>query len=176
VNDYGLPERANITAISDALAMGRGHARKILDAAKIRHDKDGKYDSARAIEALTAFSDADKALGLALAGANPEKQTDHLAQLASAKAQAEMARARKLEIEVAQKEGRLVSREAVETATAEFATYARNSLLGLPAKIAHRFVGVRSAEDAERILDEAIRDELSNLSDVDNYVLGEMIE
>lgn len=176
MNDYGLPQRVNITALSDALAMGRGHAKKIFDAAKIRHDKDGKYDSARAIEALTAFSDADKALGLALAGANPEKKNDHLAQLASAKAQAEIARARKLEIEVAQKEGRLVSREAAQNAANEFATYTRNSLLGLPAKIAHRFVGVRSAEDAERILDEAIRDELTALSDVDSYVLGEMIE
>jgi phage terminase Nu1 subunit (DNA packaging protein) len=173
VTDYGLPERANITAISDALAMGRGHAKKILDAAKIRHDKDGKYDSARAIEALTAFSDADKALGLALAGANREKQKDHLAQLASAKAQAEMARARKLEIEVAQKEGRLVSREAVQNELTSFATFIRNGFLGLPAKIAHRFVGVRSAEDAERILDELIREELAALSDIDLFALDD---
>ncbi|MGJ0396291.1 MAG: hypothetical protein ACR65U_08710 [Methylocystis sp.] len=100
----------------------------------------------------------------------------HLAALASARAASEQARARKLLIEVETKTGKLVSREAAQNAANEFATYTRNSLLGLPAKIAHRFVGVRSAEDAERILDEAIRDELTALSDVDSYVLGEMIE
>lgn len=175
-----LGERANITAISDYASMSRGRVAELLKVSKIRADKNRLYPVADAITALAAFSDAGISIGKQIGADAPPSEVGernmHLAALASARAASEQARARKLLIEVETKTGKLVSREAAQNAANEFATYTRNSLLGLPAKIAHRFVGVRSAEDAERILDEAIRDELTALSDVDSYVLGEMIE
>jgi hypothetical protein len=175
-----LGERANITAISDYASMSRGRVAELLKVSKIRPDKNRLYPVADAITALVAFSDAGisigKQIGADALSSDVGDRNAHLAALASARAASEQARARKLLLECESKERRLVEREAVTKAALEFATHVRNSLLGLSAKAAHRFVGVRTAEDAERILEELIREELTALSDVDAYVLGEIAE
>ncbi|MGJ0534276.1 hypothetical protein [Methylocystis sp.] len=97
----------------------------------------------------------------------------HLAALASARAASEQARARKLLLECETKERRLVEREAVTKAALEFAMHIRNGLLGFPARVAHKLVGAADAEAIERVLDDAIREELAALSDIDLFALND---
>ncbi|ULO24249.1 hypothetical protein [Methylocystis sp. SB2] len=124
------------------------------------------------MRALLAFSDAGRSTGHAMNGyGNVATRNDHMQALAAARATAESARARKIELEVASKEGRLVSRDVVNKTAVEFATHIRNGLLGFPARIAHKLVGAADAEAIERVLDDAIREELAALSDIDLYAL-----
>ena len=67
---------------------------------------------------------------------------------------------------------KLIARADVEQAALSFATILRNSLMGLPAKVCTRLVG-RDADEIERILDEVMRDALSHVADLDNYVFDE---
>ena len=170
--DHDLPNEAGITALADVAGLARDRAKQVLDTAGIRRDKYKKYNTDRALTALLAFKDASRSTGHALNGlGNPDAPQDHLQALAAARATAEEARARKLTLEVAAKEGKLIARADVETAAVNFATILRNSLMGLPAKICTRLVG-RDADEIERILDDAIRDALSHASDYDNFILG----
>ncbi|PWB89866.1 hypothetical protein C5688_13585 [Methylocystis sp. MitZ-2018] len=174
MHDYDLPSAAGITELAEAAGLSRDRAKQVLDTAKIKRDKYRKYPTELAMQALLAFSDAGKATGHALNGyGNPDTRNDHMQALAAARATAESARARKIELEVASKEGRLVSREAVNKTAVEFATHVRNGLLGFPARIAHKLVGSQSADEIEGIIDVAIREELAALSDIDHYALGE---
>jgi phage terminase Nu1 subunit (DNA packaging protein) len=174
MHNYTLPPEAGITELAEAAGLSRDRAKQVLDTAKIKRDKYRKYPTELAMQALLAFSDAGKSTGHALNGyGNPDTRNDHMQALAAARATAESARARKIELEVASKEGRLVSREAVNQAAVEFSTHIRNGLLGFPARIAHKLVGAADAEAIERVLDEAIREELAALSDIDLYALSD---
>jgi hypothetical protein len=170
--EYDLPPRAGVTALAEAAGLSRSRAKQILDTAAIKRDKYREYPTSAAMAALLAFSDASRSTGHALNGdGNPDTRNDHMQALAAARATAETARARKVELEVAQKEGRLISRAAVLSAATDFATHLRNGLLGLGPRIATKCVG-RDAEEIAAIIDGAIRDALSDLSDADAYLLG----
>ncbi len=174
MHTYDLPPEAGITELAEAAGLSRDRAKQVLDTAKIKRDKYRKYPTEIAMQVLLAFSDAGKATGHALNGyGNPDTRNDHMQALAAARATAESARARKIELEVANKEGRLVSRDAVNKTAVEFATHVRNGLLGFPARIAHTLVGVADAEAIERVLDDAIRVELATLTDIDLFALSD---
>jgi hypothetical protein len=172
-----LGERANITAISDYASMSRGRVAELLKVSKIRADKNRLYPVADAITAVVAFSNAGISIGKQIGADAPSsdvgERNTHLAALASARAASELARARKLELAVAKEECRLVSREAVSQTAIEFAMHIRNGLLGFPARVAHKLVGAADAEAIERVLDDAIREELAALSDIDLFALSD---
>ena len=170
--EQDLEAEAGITELAEVAGLSRPRAKQILDVAQIKRDKYRKYPTQRALEALYAFKDASRSSGHALAGlGNPDAPRDHMQALAAARATAENARARKLELEVGVKEGKLIARADIETAALNFVTILRNSLLGLPSRMCTQLVG-RDADAIERILDDAIRDALSHASDSDNYLLG----
>jgi phage terminase Nu1 subunit (DNA packaging protein) len=171
--EHDLAAEAGITELAEVAGLSRPRAKQILNVAQIKRDKYRKYPTQRALEALFAFKDASRSSGHALAGLGniDAPQTDHMQSLAAARATAENARARKLELEVGVKEGKLIARADVETAALNFATILRNSLLGLPSRLCTTLVG-RDADAIEIILADALRDALSNASDLDNYIFG----
>ena len=172
--EHDLGPEANITELAELAGLSRNRAKQILDTAKVKRDKYRKYPTKLALECLLAFKDSSRSSGHALSnmGNIDAHQNDHMMALAAARATAENARARKLELEVAAKEGRLIDRKDVETAALNFATILRNSLMGLPSRLCTTLAG-RSADEIETILDDAMRDALANVADLDNYLFDD---
>ena len=172
--EHDLPNEAGITELADLAGLSRNRAKQILDMAKVKRDKYKKYPTKLALDALYAFKDASRSSGHSLAGmGNPDApQNDHMMALAAARATAETARARKLTLEVETREGNLIARKDVEAAALNFATILRNSLMGLPSRICAQLAG-RSADEIETILDDAMRDALANVADLDNYLFDD---
>ncbi len=168
-----MSERLNITTLAEMANLSRDRARDVLKMAGIKRDTYRLYDAEQAMKALTAFTDSNMASGNHLAGRGSDYSGSGIEALAAARASAEIARARKVELEVAQKEGRLVTKQAVIEAATDFATLMRNGLLGLGSRISTRCVG-RSADEISTIIEDAIADALADLSDVDNYLLKEV--
>jgi hypothetical protein len=171
--DHDLGPRSNITQLAHVLNMNRAEAKRILEIAKIKRDARAReYPTEIALAALVAFTDSSKASGQQLNGMGSGYENSNLNALADARASAEKARARKVILEVEQKEGRLVSKQAVVTAATDFATHLRNGLLGLGARICTKCVG-RDADEISDIIETAIADALADLSDADSYLLTE---
>jgi hypothetical protein len=170
---HDLGPRANITQLAHVLNMNRAEAKRILEIAKIKRDARAReYPTAIALAALVAFTDSSKSSGAQLNGMGSGYENSNLNALADARASAEKARARKVELEVSQKEGKLVSKQAVVTAATDFATLLRNGLLGLGSRIATRCAG-RTQDEIANIIEDALRDALEELSDLDAYLLSE---
>ena len=106
----------------------------------------------KAIETINALKDPAMSAGNRLAGRAEGASSDAIVTLANAKALAESARARKLQLEVSQKEGRLVSREEVESNARNFATFIRSAFLGLGPSIAPKLIG-KDADQISHIVD-----------------------
>lgn len=169
-------ERLNISTLAEMTNLSRQRAKQVLQTCGIRRDSYRLYDADKALTALRAFTDTSKASGHRLSGegSTAAPPNDQMAALANARAAAEQARARKVELEVAQKEGRLISREAVTETAVAFASHLRNGLLGMGARVATKCVG-RDADAISAIIEDAMRDALADLSDLDAYIMREVL-
>lgn len=166
------PRRANITAIAEACHISRARALQMLKAANLRKDRSGTYLFAKACEVINSLKDPSLAAGNRTMGRGDGAASGAVATLANAKALAEQFRAKKLELAIAKEEGRLVSREEVETNARNFATFIRSAFLGLGPSIAPSLIG-KSADEIARLIDADVRNILERLANVDFTLVDE---
>lgn len=93
--------------------------------------------------------------------------TDDVNRYAKAKTSTEELRSRKLELEIAEKEGTLLDAEETRKTIAKLVNETKESLLNVPAKIGPELLGCTDLVDLEVRLTKAINDALSNLSRLD---------
>ena len=160
------PRRARITDIAAATNINRQRAAQILKAAGMRKDTGGTFLREKAIETINAIKDPALVVGNRAAGRASGASSDAVATLAASKALAEQFRAKKLELEIQQREGKLVPREEVETNARNFATFIRSAFLGMGPSIAPRLVG-KSADEISNLIDADVRTILERLANVD---------
>ena len=169
------PRRASITAIADATHTGRGRAAEILKAAGMRRDRAGTYLFDKACETITALLDPARSVGH-VAGGDDSALSDgvagNVAALSGAKAQYEVARTRRLQIEIAKLEGRLVERDAVTALARDLAVHVRSGLSGVGARTAADLAATNEPAKAQAIVDQAIHDALTRLSAIDSISRG----
>lgn len=174
--------KIGITALAERFGIDAQTARRRLTAAGVTRDMHRWYSEVKAVAALTAACDVATTVGARLTGAGSlDDVTNHgsspvgrLDALADAKAAAERARARKIELEVQAREGALVPRTAVTDALVDVVTSLRNSLLALGDKIAPSLAGLAPDDIADTIR-EAMRDELAAFADIDRFIETEVL-
>lgn len=102
----------------------------------------------------------------------PEHGEDRFGRYREAKTSTEQMRARKLELEVAEKEGRLLDVEDVRKAITRLVGEARSSLGNIPAKISPMAVSITDIVEMETLIQKEINDALTGLSKLEHQ-LGE---
>jgi hypothetical protein len=142
--------------------------RAALKAANIEADT-GKFDEVSALAALAAQVDPARTAGHAAAGLG-DVSSKPISAYADARANSERMRARKLELEILSRSGELVDREQVKQIGTSLITSARIALLAVPSKVAPKLLDIKNALDAQRIVDQAIRDALGDLADELKFV------
>ena len=164
------PERAGITELAEAANIARDRAARILREAGIVRDKLRRYPREKSLAALQAAVDPSRAAGHHLTGLGSDASNINLNELATARTDAERARARKLQLDVQEREGSLISKAAAIEGATDFTTYLRNGLLSIGDKVATKCVA-KSADAIAAIVNEAIRDALAVLSDEGNFII-----
>jgi hypothetical protein len=131
-------------------------------------EQDAQADFAKAVEIVKAVADTDRIIGHAVNGRGEGggKQTSAYAQ---AKAQAELHRARKLELLNAKLEGSLVDRENVTVTGARIIAEVRTALLSLGPRIAPKVADKSDTREIARIVETEVRDVLGNLADEERF-------
>ncbi|MDR3421966.1 MAG: hypothetical protein P4L80_12110 [Xanthobacteraceae bacterium] len=173
------PKRANISAIAEATHTSRKRAAAILKAADRRRDARGTYLFKEACETITALIDPSRSVGHQAGGdasALSDGVAGNISALSGAKAAHEVARTRRLQIETAKLEGRLVDREAVTALARDLAVHVRSGLSGVGARTAADLAATNDPAKAQAIVDEAIHAALARLSSLDTYILGDSTE
>lgn len=156
--------RGTIRKIADETGLDQATVRRALAACDITERQAGA-DFARAVETVKAWADSDRVLGHAASGRGEGGDSSRTSALAEAKAQAERFRARKLELQNAQLEGSLISREAVTATGARIFAEARTALLSLGHRLASKVAGKTDTREIARIVESEVRDVLSVLAD-----------
>lgn len=163
--------RASITELAAEFRIPRSAALAHLKDAGIPRAPDKSFPYDEAAEAISLRIDKATAIGNRLAGRGGGIGDDEaLRQLAKAKADTAIAQAAKIQIDVETKRGNLLPKADVLAATDAFAKHLRNGLMGVGSKVGARVVG-KSADDAARIVNTAIREALTDLSDIDAFIL-----
>jgi hypothetical protein len=174
-----MPRRANITTIADETHTSRQRAAAILKAAGMRKGPDDKFVFDKAVATILALIDPARSVGH-VAGGDDTALSDGVAgnvsALSAAKAAYEAARTRKMEISVAQIEGRLVDRDAAIALARDLAVHVRSGLSGVGARTAADLAATNDPAKAQSIVDQAIHDALTRLSSLDTYILGDSTE
>jgi hypothetical protein len=168
------PGRACITALAEQSNISRDKAKAILDQAGFKRDMYREYSEADALEVLQAAVDQSRAVGNHLAGRGSDASAINLNSVAAARARAEQARADKIELELDERRKNLISKSAVIDAASAFALHVRNGLLAVGDKAAAQCVG-KSADQIAATINGFINEALSDLSDVDAYIMREVI-
>jgi hypothetical protein len=143
--------------------------RAALKAAEVKADATGKFLEAAALAALAEQVDPARTAGHAAAGQG-DVTGKPISAYADARANSERMRARKLELEILSRSGELVDREQVKQIGISIITSARIALLAVPSKVAPKLLDIKHALDAQRIVEEAIRDALGDLADELKFV------
>lgn len=157
-----MAERGTIQKLADETGVNQATVRRALIAAGL-NDKTATFDQALPI--VRAVADADRILGHAASGRGAGGDAGNINPYAAAKAQAEAARARKLEIQNDRAEGKLIDRDTVtETGTHIIAT-ARTALLSLGYRLAEKVVGKTDLAVIAGIVEAEVRAVLGELSD-----------
>lgn len=158
------------------MGQPRGVIRRLADETGLDHktvrramaetgwaEADCEADFDGAAEMIRSVSDTDRVIGHA-AGGRGEGGTSG-DTYAAAKAQAELHRARKLELQNAKLEGSLVDRQAVTDTGARIFADVRTALLSLGPRIAPKVLDRSDAREVARIVVAEVRDVLSTLAD-----------
>jgi hypothetical protein len=162
------------------MGRSRGVIRRIVDEAGRDHatvhraltssgmtEQDAQADFAKAVEIVKAVADTDRIIGHAVNGRGEGgNQTSAYAQ---AKAQAELHRARKLELLNAKLEGQLVDRAAITETGVRLIAEVRTALLSLGPRIAPKVADKSDTREIARIVETEVRDVLGNLSDEERF-------
>lgn len=152
----------------------RGLNRKIADAESV--------DPKTVRNALTAAGRDPKSVTfeegaeIVRAVADPARVNGHAATrvssnpaLTDVRRRHEDLKARQLELEIAQQEGRLIDREAVTATGAHIIATARTALLSLGHRVATKIAGKTDVKEIARIVEAEVRDVLGVLGDPDKF-------
>lgn len=99
--------------------------------------------------------------------------SDDVNRYAKAKTSTEELRSRKLELEIAEKEGTLLDAEETRKTIAKLVTETKEAILNVPAKVGPELLGCTDLVDLEVRLTKALNDALSNLSRLDKATNGQ---
>lgn len=153
-----------IREIADEAGLNQATVRRALITAGLS-EQQCEADFKSAVETVAALADADRVLGHATNGRGAGGHSNVTDALAEAKAHAERLRARKLEIENAKAEGRLVDRDAVTVTGARIIADVRTALLSLGHRVAAKVAGKTDTREIARIVETEVRDVLGALAD-----------
>jgi hypothetical protein len=155
-----------IRRIADELAVDQASVRRALAAANLS-EQDALANFDHVVETVRAVVDTDRVIGHAANGRGEGgNQTSPYAQ---ARAQAELHRARKLELLNAKLEGQLVDRAAVTETGARIIAEVRTALLSLGPRIAPKVADKSDTREIARIVETEVRDVLGNLADEERF-------
>jgi hypothetical protein len=161
-------KRGTIQKIADATGVNQATVRRSLRAAGLIAGRGG-YDFAEAVNAVNAISDTARVVGHAANGRGEGGSTAAATALGEAKVRRETLQARKLEIENAKAEGRLIDRDAVTATGIHIITTTRTALLTLGNRVAEKVAGKTDVREIARIVDAEVRDVLGALADESKF-------
>jgi len=159
----------------------RGMIRKIADACDVDHQtvRSALKAAARDPESITLEEGEE----IVRAIADPARVNGHKAtrvtsnpDLRDARTRHEDLKARKLELETGQLEGRLIDREAVTATGLHIITTARTALLSLGHRIAEKVANKSDIKEIARIVENEVRDVLGALADEKTFFAALEIE
>ncbi|MDX2277920.1 MAG: hypothetical protein NW206_20920 [Hyphomonadaceae bacterium] len=123
---------------------------------------------AQALEIVRALADTARVVGHAANGRG-EGGGAEVSAFADAKARREIQQVRKLEIQNAKAEGRLIDREAVTATGMHIIATARTALLSLGYRIAEKVADKTDVNEITRIVENEVRDVLGVLADEEAF-------
>ncbi len=97
-----------------------------------------------------------------------KKQGGDDVDIAEANRRKAIAQATLLEMEIAEKEGKLISIEEIRKENEYILTSFRNRTLGVPSRIAPALIGIESVAEIKSILDDAMYELLTELSQLED--------
>jgi len=154
-----------IRRIAEEAGLDPATVRRSLGTAGVT-EAQAAADLAKAVETVKAVTDTDRVIGHAASGRG-EGGSD--SPYAAAKAQAEIHRARKLELQNAQLEGRLIERASVEETTTQLLGDLRVALLAIGVRLAPLVTGMTDQKSVARLIEEEIRNTLTAFADPDAF-------
>lgn len=156
------PPKRVTRRIADKLALDPKTVRRALDAADMT-EAECEIDFEEALRIVRNWADTDRVIGHA---ANDRGDGGNRTNSAysDAKAQSELHRARKLELQNAKLEGSLVDRQAATDTGVQVLAEVRTAFLSLSIRIASKLIG-KSEREITAVIDAEVRDILSGLAD-----------
>jgi hypothetical protein len=154
-----------IRKLADKAELDPATARRALAAVNMTEEQ-AEADFAKAVETIAAVADRDRVLGHAASGRG-EGGSD--SPYAAAKAESEGHRARKLELQNAQLEGRLIERASVEDTSRQILGDLRVALIATGVRLAPRVAGETDQKGIARIIEDEIRNTLTAFADPDAF-------
>jgi hypothetical protein len=162
-----MTKRGTIQQIADQTGVNQKTVRRALEAAGL----DAKAVTfEQALPVVRAIADADRVLGHAAAGRGDGGETGGVSPYAQAKAQAELERARKLQIQNARAEGKLIDREAVTETGVRIIVTARTALLSLGYRLAEKVAGKTDISEITGIIESEVRTVLGEIADEQQFI------
>jgi len=154
-----------IRKLADEAELDPATVRRALAAANVTEGQ-AEADFPKAIEIVNAMADSDRVLGHA---ANGRGEGGTESPYSTARAQSETHRARKLELQNAQLEGRLIERAFVEDTTTQILGDLRVALIAVGVRLAPRVAGENDQKSIARIIEDEIRNTLTAFADPDKF-------
>jgi hypothetical protein len=127
----------------------------------------GLFDHQAALAAIRSEVDPARVAGHAASGLGDQPHGSAITTLADSRAYGERMRARKIEIEVLQAEGKLVDRDEVIATGRDFIVRVKSALLNLGTRAAPHVVNNSDIADIARKINEQVRSILGELSSED---------
>jgi|GEM_PF-2800936 len=155
--------RGTFRKIADETGLDQATVRRALEAAGMSEAQAGA-EFINAVEIARDWADTDKVIGHSASGRG-EGGNRTSSAYADAKAQSELHRARKLELQNAKLEGSLVDREAVTETGIRVLSEVRTAILSLGNRVAPNLVGKSDVREIARIIEAEARDVLTSLAD-----------
>lgn len=132
----------------------------------IKLEKDGVFN--RNGEKLYTLPDAvSEYISYKVKSELRKKQGDDI-DIGEANRRKAIAQATLLEIEVAEKEGKLISLAEIRKEVEYIATSFKNKTLGVPSKIAPALIGIETIAEIKSILDDAMYELLTEISNIED--------
>ncbi|MGY4325701.1 hypothetical protein ACVWWG_000115 [Bradyrhizobium sp. LB7.2] len=154
--------RGTIRRIADAAGLDQATVRRAVETAGL-DPKTVSFEEG--LNLARSIADAARVIGHAANGRGEGGYSAVTDALAEARAHAERLRARKIELQNAQLEGSLISREAVTATGQRILAEARTALLSLGHRLAPKVAGKTDAREIARIVETEVRDVLGALAD-----------
>ncbi|MGY4289168.1 hypothetical protein ACVWXO_008388 [Bradyrhizobium sp. LM2.7] len=154
--------RGTIRRVADAAGLDQATVRRAVQMAGLDAKTVGFEGG---LQLAQSIADPARVIGHATNGRGEGGNSAVTNTLAEAKAHAERLRARKIELQNAQLEGSLISRDAVTATGKRILAEARTALLSLGHRLAPKVAGKTDTREIARIVETEVRDVLGALAD-----------